>query len=91
MLKQPRDEEPLASWESEGGSVPAPEIDEKATVRNTRNTVEVGELVAVVFDVAAAYSTDRRQVSRLATQVVRIMLRRVSEARSLQPAARYAH
>ena len=77
MLKQRKDEEMLASWESEGGSVPAPEIDVKAAVRNT---VEIGELVVVVFDVAAAYSTDPREVSRLARQVVINVLRRTSES-----------
>lgn len=38
-------------------------------------TTQIGELVAAAFDVAARYSTDPREVSRLATRVVSHMLR----------------
>jgi hypothetical protein len=38
-------------------------------------TTELGELVAIAFDHAARYSTDPREVSRLATQAVTRMLR----------------
>jgi hypothetical protein len=37
-------------------------------------TVPFGELVAATFDEAARYSTDPREVSRLATRAVRHML-----------------
>lgn len=36
----------------------------------TRNAVTLGELVVVAFDIAAQRSTDSREVSRLATEVV---------------------
>jgi hypothetical protein len=44
-------------------------------------TLPLGELVAAVFDRAATYSKDQREVSRLATMTVMHMLRR---ARSRQ-------
>ena len=56
----------------------------KATVRNT---AELGELVVAVFDVARAYSTDPREVSRLATQVVTKVLRR-RDGGPMRPSAR---
>lgn len=43
------------------------------------NTVVFGELVVAVFDSAAHYSADPREVSRLATEVVVHMLRRAGE------------
>jgi hypothetical protein len=42
---------------------------------HVHESAELGELVVAVFDQAARYSTDPRVVSRLATQVVRRMLR----------------
>jgi hypothetical protein len=39
-------------------------------------TAELGDLVVAVFDNAARYSTDPREVSRLATLAVMKMLRR---------------
>ena len=41
-----------------------------------RRTALLGELVAVAFDGAARYSTDPREVSRLATQAVGRVLQR---------------
>jgi hypothetical protein len=38
-------------------------------------TAQLGELVAIAFDNAARYSSDAREVSRLATQAVTRMLR----------------
>ncbi len=43
---------------------------------NVHKTAQLGELVAVAFDKAAQYSTDPREVSRLATGAVMCMLRR---------------
>jgi len=45
-------------------------------------TAQLGNLVVAAFDGAARYSTDPREVSRLATQAVAHMLRR---ARRLGP------
>ena len=44
--------------------------------RRTYGTARLGELVAAAFDEAARYSADPREVSRLATQAVRHLLRR---------------
>ena len=41
-----------------------------------RKTVQLGELIVAVFDIAAQHSTDPREVSRLATEAVGNMLRR---------------
>ena len=49
-----------------------------------RKTAEFGELVAAVFDVAAQYSSDQREVSRLAIRTVMYMLLRRCKA-SLLP------
>jgi hypothetical protein len=43
-------------------------------------TTQFGELVVAAFDGAANYSTDPREVSRLATQAVTHMLRRARKA-----------
>ncbi|MHC4067700.1 MAG: hypothetical protein ACYSUI_24800 [Planctomycetota bacterium] len=43
---------------------------------NVRKTVQLGELIVAVFDIAAQYSTDPREISRLATGVVMHTLRR---------------
>jgi hypothetical protein len=43
-------------------------------------TAQLGDLVAAAFDEAARYSTDPREVSRLATQAVTDMLRRARRA-----------
>jgi hypothetical protein len=40
-----------------------------------RKTAQLGEVVAAAFDHAASYSRDPREVSRLATQVIAVMLR----------------
>jgi hypothetical protein len=39
-------------------------------------TAELGDLVALIFDNAAQYSTDPQQISHLATQAVSHLLRR---------------
>jgi len=39
-------------------------------------TAPLGEVVAAAFDRAARYTTDRREVSRLATEAVLQLLRR---------------
>lgn len=41
-----------------------------------QKTAQLGSLVVAAFDAAARYSTDPREVSRLATQAVTRMLRR---------------
>ncbi len=43
---------------------------------NTLKTAQIGELVAAAFDLAAGYTTDSNEVSRLATSAVNRMLRR---------------
>lgn len=43
---------------------------------HVQKTAQLGELVVAVFDKAARYSVDPREVSRLATQAVAHMLRR---------------
>jgi hypothetical protein len=49
-------------------------------------TAQFGELVVAAFDNAAHYSTDPREVSRLATQAVAHILRRAqSTSLSLSP------
>ena len=40
-----------------------------------RKTAELGELVVAAFDEAARFSTDPREVSRLATRAIAHMLR----------------
>jgi hypothetical protein len=40
-----------------------------------RKTAQLGEVVAAVFDKAAHYSRDPKEVSRLATQAVALILR----------------
>lgn len=46
---------------------------------NTHDTVQIGDLIVATFDYAAQYSTDPREVSRLATELVVYMLRRAGE------------
>ncbi len=43
---------------------------------STHGTARLGDLVAAAFDEAARYSADPREVSRLATQAVRHLMRR---------------
>ena len=43
---------------------------------HVHKTAQLGELVAAVFDQAARYSADQREVSRLATLAVAHLLRR---------------
>lgn len=50
---------------------------------HVHKTAQLGELVVAAFDQAARYSTDPREVSRLATQAVAHMLRRAR--RTLTP------
>lgn len=47
---------------------------------NHQETAQLGELVAATFDEAAQYSSDPREVARLATQSVSKMLRRARMA-----------
>ena len=79
MSDDPRDRAPLAAWESEGGSVP----NSDPSGAPLRKTAELGELVAAVFDVAATYSTEPREVSRLATYAVRHLLHSYDEPPAL--------
>ena len=51
---------------------------------NVLRTVELGDLVVAVFDEAAHYSTDPREVSRLATRAVMHVLRRDATPRRWQ-------
>ena len=44
--------------------------------KTARRTAQLGELVVAAFDGAARLSSDPREVSRMATLVVRHMLRR---------------
>jgi hypothetical protein len=46
------------------------------TDAHVHKTAPLGELVVAAFDGAARYSTDPREVSRLATQALARMLRR---------------
>jgi hypothetical protein len=55
-----------------------------------RKTAEFGELVAAVFDVAAQYSSDQREVSSLATRTVMYMLLRMCKASLLLTPATHA-
>ncbi|HET9594156.1 MAG TPA: hypothetical protein VFP65_01175 [Anaeromyxobacteraceae bacterium] len=55
--------------------------------RRKHGTVRLGDLIAAVFDEAAHYSTDPSEVSRLASQVVRHLLRRGGMLRVPLPAA----
>jgi hypothetical protein len=43
---------------------------------NVRKTVQLGELIVAVYDIAAQHSTDPREISRLATGAVMGMLLR---------------
>jgi len=53
------------------------------------HSAPLGELVVAAFDEAARYSTDPREVSRLATQAVQHMLRRAQKRTiSLSPPSR---
>jgi len=60
-------------------------------VKTTRTlTVQLGDLIAAAFDLAALESVDPREVSRRATLVVTHLLRRAryaSPARPRQPSA----
>jgi hypothetical protein len=49
-----------------------------------RRTASLGEVIAAAFDQASLYSTDLREVSRLATEAVAGLLRR-GERRSPRP------
>ena len=52
---------------------------------NVQQTAQLGELVVAAFDEAADYSSDPREVSRLATRAVMHLLRR---GRKTSPAPR---
>jgi hypothetical protein len=45
-------------------------------MRTAQQTAELGELVVAAFDEATRYSTDPREVSRLATRAVMDIVRR---------------
>jgi hypothetical protein len=49
-------------------------------------TAPLGELVVAVFDKAARYSSDPREVSRLATQAIMELLRRLRRFSMALPA-----
>jgi hypothetical protein len=44
--------------------------------RTKRTSARLGELIAAAFDAAASFSSDPREVSRLAVQAVRHLMRR---------------
>lgn len=53
------------------------EAQEEGLVKRRKNgTARLGDLIAAAFDEAARYSADPREVSRLATQAVRYLMRR---------------
>jgi hypothetical protein len=54
-------------------------------MRENNHKTDLGELVVAVFDIAAQYSTDPREVSRLATRVVMQIVRRACKARVARP------
>ena len=50
---------------------------EEGTVKmKTEKTAQLGDLIADAFDEAARHSTDPREVSRLATEAVMLLMRR---------------
>ncbi len=51
-----------------------------------RKTAQLGEVVVAAFDNAASYSTDPREVSRLATEAVALILR---PRRKVRPTPRW--
>ncbi len=55
--------------------------------RPTHGTARLGDLIAAAFDEAARYSADPREVSRLATQAVRHLMRRAGRMPVPLPAA----
>lgn len=50
--------------------------EEGVVKRRTHGTARLGDLIAAAFDEAARHSADPKEVSRLATQAVRYLLRR---------------
>jgi len=48
-------------------------------------TVSLGELILTVFDKAAQYSADPREVARLATQTISHMLWHAPQLKTLRP------
>jgi hypothetical protein len=52
--------------------------------KHIRKTVPLGELILAVFDKAAQYSADPREISRLATQTVSQMLWHAHQVTSSQ-------
>jgi hypothetical protein len=50
-------------------------------------TVPLGELILTVFDKAAQYSADPREVSRLATQTISHMLWHIPRSKTSLPTA----
>jgi len=46
---------------------------------SVRDTARLGDLIVAVYDIAAQYSKDPREISRLATSAVQSMLRRSDE------------
>ncbi|MBI5545637.1 MAG: hypothetical protein HY901_17255 [Deltaproteobacteria bacterium] len=53
--------------------------------RSTRKTTRLGDLIAAVFDEAGRFSTNPREVSRLATRVVRHLMRQAQRVAAPQP------
>jgi hypothetical protein len=53
----------------------------------TSKTVPLGELILTVFDKAAKYSADPREVSRLATQTISHMLWHAPRSKTSRPTA----
>ena len=62
--------------------------EEELVKRRKNGTARLGDLIVAAFDEAARYSADPREVSRLATQAVRYLMRRAS--RLPVPPATYA-
>jgi hypothetical protein len=54
--------------------------------RRTHGNARLGDLIAAAFDEAAHYSADPREVSRLATQAVRYLVRRAGRMPVALPA-----
>lgn len=62
-------DERAGAWEAQ---------EEGPVATRARKTAKLGDLIAAAFDEAARYSANPREVSRLATQAVRYLMRRAS-------------
>jgi len=56
--------------------------------KSSRKTARLGDLIAAVFDEAGSYSRNPREVSRLATHVVRHLMRQAQRVAAPQLALR---